>query len=391
MASAPRSNGDFERWQVNHQGQRRRALCTIVVNGQDVTRAIDPHLLSVQTVARRGLATEADEAIIELDDREGRLAIPPPKADLEVWLGWMGEAMGLTWTGFIEDVESGFSRRGGARRLWLQAKGFDGLALKKAHFRIAWGDGEAREIPLEEVLTQAGTAAGLSVKISPSMRNISRKYWAQNESFLNFGWRLARELGGNFKVAGNVATMVHATDGQNVDGDQMGTVIAEWGINLLQWRIKPFATAPQAQQASSVTYNKETGNWETLRRNIESDLPFVSQSVTSLPGPAPNRVTADQWNVALENSVLTKRGVGSIVINGEPSAMVGGKVDIKGARAGVDGTYGIDEVEHVYSRAGGFTTTITCKFPELDSGPFVAWDWVKPPPKPPEVNEPEQH
>lgn len=364
---------------ATRQSQRRRALCTIVVDGIDVTRAMDPHLLSVSTVARLGDKNEADTASIELDDRDGRLAIPPPEVPIEVSLGWMNESMGLVWSGFVWDVESGFSRRGGARRLWIEAKGFDGYALKTTHFRCAWGDAEGKEITLEEVLTDAAGTVGLSMKVSPSMRGISRKYWAQNESFLHFGWRLAKELGGDFKVTGNVATMINATDGLNVDGEKMPTIDANWGENLISWRLKPFSARPQKGAAATVVYNRKTGRWDQYVKKAESDLPFgLSESIVSLPAPAANRVTAEQWNIGLEEVADARRGFGSIVINGEPAALIGGRVNIKGARAGVDGLYMIEEVEHVYSRTAGFLTTLNLRYPEFFDGPniFGKFDWA---------------
>lgn len=360
------------------QAQRRRALCTVVVDGNDITRAIDPHLISVQTIARIGDMNQADTASIELDDRDGRLAIPPPDAPIEISLGWQNESLGLVWTGKVQDIESGFSRRGGARRLWIEARGIDNYALQTAHFRCAWGDGRTEKIPLERVLKEAGSAAGVSVRIAPSMANISREYWAQNESFLHFGWRLAHELGGNFKVEGDVATMVNATDGENVDGVEMPAITAEWGVNLISWRIKPFSAAPQAGKATTVYFDREKGEWQQITKEIEGELPFdVTRAQISLPAPAANRVTAEQWNMGMYEGALANRGLGTIVINGEPAARYGGKVQLKGARAGIDGIYTIDEVEHVYSRSAGFITTLTTKFPNLGWGPLgPEWGWV---------------
>lgn len=155
-------------------------------------------------------------------------------------------------------------------------------------------DNPPKEYTLEEVLQEAGQAAGFTVKVSPSMREIKRGYWAQqNESFLNFGARLAKELGGNFKVVGDVATMVHATDGVNADGEQIGTIDAEWGVNLIGWRIKPFSAEPQAQKAASVVYDRSKGAFDVLDRAIGGDPPFgLSRAVTSLPAPASTASTA---------------------------------------------------------------------------------------------------
>lgn len=299
----------------------------------------------------------------------------------------------------MKDIESGFSRRGGGRRLWLQCQSWTPFGGGHDRASRSWGEGERpqsatvqfedwdkppKEYTLEEVLQEAGQAAGFTVKVSPSTRAIKRAYWAQqNESSLNFGARLAKELGGNFKVVGDVATMVHATDGVNADGEQIGTIDAEWGVNLIGWRIKPFSAEPQAQKAASVVYDRGKGAFDVLDRAIGGDPPFgLSRAITSLPAPAPNKQTAEQWNVGLSEGSLANRGTGSVILNGEPAAQPDGRVNIKGARAGVDGNYGIDEVEHVYSRSGGFITTLSVKFPQPLANDIIygkEWGWVKPP------------
>jgi hypothetical protein len=126
-------------------------------------------------------------------------------------------------------------------------------------------------------------------------------------------------------------------------------------------------------------YNREMGEWDATRKHIEGDLPFGrSMQQLSLPAPAPNKQVADQWNVALGAGSEANRGVGSCVINGEPAAAPFGHVIIKGARAGVDGEYMISEVQHQYSRSGGFITTLYMKFPLGDPANaqlLRSWDW----------------
>lgn len=366
---------------MTYQGFRTRALCRIVVDGDDVTKAFDPHLISVQ-VTTTSDATQADRAQIEIDDRDGRLAIPPDEAPVEVSLGWTTESLGVVFTGQMEEIELGFSRRGSGRRLWIVAKGFDAGGLGRAHFQQAWGDGQGEEISLEDVLKKsAQMAGGIQMKISPSMRDIKRKYWAQDESFHHLGMRLARELGGLFKVTGQTATFVNMTDGINADGEEMGTIEAVWGENMIGWRIKPFVARPQAQTAAASHFDRALGAWGEIEKAIGGDLPFGrSAAIAGLPGPAPNKQTADQWTVGLTEASVLKRGMGFVLLNGEPAALPYGRVNVKGARAGVDGLYSIEEVEHLYSRSG-FLTRVNVNNPKPTANEIVygeRWGWVKP-------------
>jgi hypothetical protein len=78
------------------------------------------------------------------------------------------------------------------------------------------------------------------------------------------------------------------------------------------------------------------------------------------------------------------RGTGACVINGEPTAKVSGSLKMIGSRAGVDGLYEIEEVEHNYSRSGGYITQCSLVNPRLDLstgayGPETGWP-EKPPP-----------
>jgi len=100
-----------------YQGGRRRAHCKIVVDGKDVTNAFDPHLISVQVVDKEG--AETDTCSIELDDRDARLHIPPDDAPVSVSLGWHRENFPVIFEGRVADVESGFGRSNGGRRLWI--------------------------------------------------------------------------------------------------------------------------------------------------------------------------------------------------------------------------------------------------------------------------------
>ena len=137
-----------------------------LVHGQDISTRLHPYLISVQTIDN--LEGGMDECHIELDDRNAELQIPPDGAELQVCLGWAGEGprlfdsgrgsagfknipknllqmtpeqvkqeakfggpgLVIVFDGWVVKVESGFGRRGGGRRMWIDGEGDNSKAGK---------------------------------------------------------------------------------------------------------------------------------------------------------------------------------------------------------------------------------------------------------------------
>jgi phage protein D len=444
---------------VEHQGPRRHAWCQILVHGKDISSRLFPYLISVQVIDKLGGGS--DECNIELDDRNAELQIPPDGAELQVCLGWKGEGPRLTdygresaaggqgiiqtapmgeakfggpgleivFDGWVENCESGFGRRGGGRRLWIEGKGHNDKGLNKevqSDFLGAGkeddsaggeggvaggaggdggtgdaataGGGGGGKIPLKDMMTKVFGAAGLQVVMSPAMEKISRDYWRINDSPMNFGERIARETGGFFKIMKNKAVLVSAGESTAADGSPMPTIEAIWGINLIGWRIKPYIGRPQYGEAQSKFFDVFKGGWEDIKSQISAVTPFGgTNAVAHAVNSVADKATGEQTNQGAGADVQGRRGTGWVLLNGEPTAKAGGYVVIDGARPGVDGTYRIKEAEHNYTRGVGYTTRCQVENPsgtdagmkwKQDPGPGrVAPPEMEGPPAPPEEGE----
>jgi phage protein D len=399
---------------------RRRAFCQIVIDNVDVTHEYEPHLISVVVIDAQ---SQTDTCSIELDDRDGKLPIPEDNKPILVRLGWAGSgpspnvvmarggggAGELAWEGGglkrvfwggVSSVESGFARRGGGRRLWIEGTSGNLRDQGKEVMRKTWGDGDLQDhlqralggeaasgglgtsgagtgsvsgsipsfgqtnqqkggkgTPLETVLREAAKAAGYKLEISPLLAQVTRDFWHQNSSFHSFGEQLARELGGAFKIKGDTAYMNSTNDGKNILGEDAGEIDATWGFNLISWRIKPFTTRPDYKKSKSNWYDLFEGAWKSVENNIGAQAPFGrGNAALSLPSPAPNRQVGEQLNGGSASDSAALRGTGWVVINGEPEAASLKLLKVVGARPGVDGQYKIKEAEHHYTRNGGYTT-----------------------------------
>lgn len=341
------------------QTMRRKAICVVIVNDIDVTNRLDPHLLSVEVCEKSN--GEDDYCTIELDDRDARLDIPSLDAPLQIWFGWTSESTLNVFTGNVTEVESAFGRKDGGRRLYIQGRGRNAFGAAKDMVLQHWGEGQKEDgtegtgIALSQVLQDAFAHAGMSINVHGQLADLKRDYWLQmNESAPHFATRIAKEVGGLFKIAGGVAAFT--IPGQNADGSAVATIPAVWGVNLISWRIIPFVARSTWAQANTDYYDVLKSQWQRISKGLGGSNPFSQvSSIMQLPAPAPNASVGGQQNngTAVTNDLNRSRGW--VIINGEPAATPGASLVVRGARPGVDGTYFIDTVEHTYSRQGYVT------------------------------------
>ena len=418
---------------AQHQGPRRHSAVQIVVNGlagrtgEDVTSKLHPYLISVQVI---DTTSGQDQCNIELDDRNAELQLPPDRVRLQVAMGWSGVGprlpdrgrssliasrlnqtqalqlggqgpmtmperyltpgapnaeqpwggggMGLVFDGTVTEVESGFGRRGGGRRVWITATSGNVLAPTKEVGQQTLGSGrpddgqDGEQIPLKNFMQKIFATTGMQVKISPEMAKITRNFWNSNQSPMDWGMEFARTNGGIFKIAGGVAMLTKV--GENVDRDKMPSVEAIWGVNLIGWRIRPYTGRPQWGGAQARFFDLASGTWDKVDQAIGGSTPFgAAKAISKLVHTVADKATGQQANKGTEQSSLTNRGTGWALINGEPEAKANGYVIIDRARPGVDGTYQISEVEHNYQRGVGYTTRMNVKYPSPKAGGY-GWD-----------------
>lgn len=385
----------------------RRAFVWISIMGKDVTSSMDPHLISVTVLLKKG---GASTAAIELDDRDASLPIPPDRAAVKIMLGWSGigptlplnehvkkiygfsvpdkkirekleelpyqaSGMQVVFMGTINSVESGFSRNGGGRRIWIECKStsFKNDGKTPASMTLGHGqpnDGDGQQISIADFVANVGKNHGFNV-ITQGVDHIKRDFWAQdNESFFAMGQRLALAHGLNFEVWGNNA---YFTDPDKLaNGNDTPSIEAKWGMNLISWRIKPYSARAQWKGATAPFFDTWNGLWKSATQDIGGDGPFGNNAATaSLPGSAPNAQAGEQMLGGMTTESREKRGTGWVIINGEPVCIPRATLIVQGARPGVDGSYRIDEAEHNYTRGGGFTTRCNVSHPQLNTADYL--------------------
>lgn len=325
----------------------KRAVFMVTVAGTNITSTLSPVLISLSVSDKVG--THSDTATLEIDDTEGRIVMPQIGAPVIVALGWEEGGVRVVFTGTVDEVKSSGSRSSG-RTLTITAKGMDTTKKPKEAQQRHFDD-----MSVSDILKKAGEMAGVTdIEIDPSLASLTRKYFEmRDESFIHMGERLAREIGGNFRIQGTRAIM------SKRGGTYTAAVVAAWGKNLHSWDISPALGRTQYSKVRARWYDALKAEWQEKEEStkLSADARHDHRYAKFDENEAGQQTASD--------AATSERdaGDGSVTIEGNTEAIPDGLCIVTGARGGVDGAYRIESVTHTYSRGGGFVTQISLKQP----------------------------
>lgn len=330
----------------------KRALYSVVVNGQDITSTLSPILTAASISLQSG--DEADTAAITLDDTGGLIDMPETGATIQIALGWAGQGLRIVFDGTVDETVSTGSR-GGGMALAIAAKGFAAEGAAKDRRRRHWDNATAQKI-----LGDAAKAAGVSsVRVDPDLAQIKLTYWAMDdESFLAMGRRLARRIGGVFQVQGDVAQMAKK------GASYAPTVTATRGANLHDWTLAPVLGRAIYGKIIAPFFDRNAGTWD----QIEVTTGLGGDAVLKISPPANDRDDARRQARAKAEECKRASGGGYLTIEGSTDAIPDGACIVVGARPGIDRSYRIIGVDHTIDRGGGWITRLRLGHPESSTG-----------------------
>ena len=336
----------------------RQAVFFISIDGQDVTSKFDPHLISLQIKITDG--GESDTCDITLDDRGGQLKLPRADADVIARLSWSDGGGAVTFIGKTDEPESEGSR-GQGMVLNVTARAADMKGEQKEK-KEAHKDDET----FESVAKEWGQKAKLDVKVTGKIAKIKRDYWAmQNESFLSWGQRMAEELGATFKVQGKKAVFIPRNSHESTTGQSLSSVTAEYGRNIINWRITPRRNRPIYNKAVVRWYDEKEAKWK--REDVQLSGSTGRVPLVETMKHADKDRAKDKADSNAEEAKRGKGG-GQITLDGEPAAQAQALCIVQGVRAGIDGAYRITTATHNFSRDSGWTTTLDLGEPNEGAG-----------------------
>lgn len=331
-------------WQVKWQ---------VMLAGQDLTAAWASVLIDISINDKAGEAS--DTCDLTLDDKAGQLRMPSKRAPLAVYLEGV-----KVFGGFVEKTSSSSSRSSG-RLLKVKAKGFDtgGKAKQPQHFHLD-------DVDLGGYMGKLADQAGLTIAIDPAFAAIKQNYWAADgESLIAIGERMARKLGGTFKIRGDQAILAKRGTGLAPNGATMPSIVAEVGVNLEDWDITPKDPRGQFAGGQARWFDRPSASFKATELDFDNADFEATNVLRSLSADGDE---ADSVLDARKRDGERDAGSGSVSLDLTVGAMVEGTCLVKGTRPGIDGSYVIDGVKHSASRSGGSKTKLDLKQPGGGAG-----------------------
>lgn len=325
----------------------------VTIDGRNVTSILDPLLLELRVQRSAGQA--ADNLDMTLADVDGRIALPNKRSTVHV------SVSGTTiFDGFVTDVTCDITKDEG-RTVKLSASSVDeGGKAKQRSLR------HKDKAKFSETAAEFGQKAGFTVKTVGSIGDEERDYWLQqNESFISWGQRMAREMGATFKAQGTKAIFVARNEGVSASGKPLTSISAAWGDNLISASIKVITTKPKYSKVRVSYFDKDKGKRVDVDADVDdTDVDAILRQHLSTATEKHARSRAE----ALKKESMRQSGQGSIEIVGNALAEPEANVDVSGVRAGVDGTYRIHDLDHRLTKRGGFRTSIQVRQPQGGAG-----------------------
>ena len=333
----------------------RRAVYDLVVDGKSINPAVDPRLISLRLTEKRG--ADADELEIVLDDRDGKLAIPPAGAVISLKLGWLDLASGAS----PQLIDKGSFKVDGRRhggtpdQLTLSAKSADLTRAFRTRRTQSW-----RDTTLGAVLGDVAARNALQAAVAADKAAIIVNHLTQGrESDSAFLARLGRIHDAVATVKAGRLLFAAVGSGQTAGGQEIpGMTLTRRSGDRHAW-----------EAAERENYSGVTVQWRDRRSARTSSVTVGSAENARKLGKiyATEKAARQAADSARSKQDRKVARFSLDLARGEPSLYPERTVTVSGFKPELDGSaWLIVEAQHALDAAGGLKTSLQM---ELNPGP----------------------
>ena len=313
------------------------------VNGQDITPKLGGRLIELRLSESRG--EEADQLSLTLDDADGRMAIPPKGATIDVQLGWAGQLVDKG--SFVVDETE---HSGAPDRISIRARSANmGQSLRQRTSR-SW-----HNTTLGTIVQELAQANDLPARIAPALAQLPVQHLDQtNESDLHLLTRLARQHDAVATIKKGQLIFLPINSRTTASGQPLDSIhITRSSGDQHRWHTaeRTSYTGVQAHwhdthsaQTHTVTAGQEGDNTKTLKDTYATEREASAAAQAEL-----QRIDRGAATLSLTLAL------------GRPHLMPQSSVTVQGFKPEIDGQdWLVKTVEHTIAD-GGYTTRLECE------------------------------
>ncbi|BFM16257.1 phage late control D family protein [Maricurvus nonylphenolicus] len=251
------------------------------VNGRDISDTTQSRLVRLTLVDHGG--SKSDQLTMVLDDHDGRLAIPPRKARIQLALGWQGQHLADKGE-FIVD-EAGHS--GPPDQLTIVARSANFTSNFSEKTTKSW-----HQVTVGDILKTIAEKHGLDPAISEILAERAIEHIDQtNEGDANFLTRLGKRYGAMASVKNGRLIFKTKGDGLTVSGIKLpATTVKKRDCSLHRYNDN---SQDQYTGVKCYWHNKETGNKSTIVLGEEGKVKTLRSSLPTKEEA--EHVAAAEW------------------------------------------------------------------------------------------------
>ncbi|WP_406821518.1 phage late control D family protein [Pseudomonas sp. KnCO4] len=320
-----------------------RPMFRIVADGRDITALINDRLLLLRTSDKP--AMESDEFELRIDDRAQAVSLPARGANIEVYLGYQGQALARLGRYTVDEVEV----TGPPDTISIRGKASDMRGSGKTTRNASW-----ENVSLQQIVRDVAARNGWQAvcQVATKLPRVDQR----NESDFNFVTRLAKQYDCTAKVAEGRLVVMQRQGGKSVRGKALGMVtISRSDVSRYSFRLGDRNT----QKAVQTTHqDKKTGDLQVVQlANDESPtgMPPIHTDRHIYPNKSAAEQAAKARLAAFNRSTAGVR----LEMPGRTDLFAERMISAQGFKVGLDGEYLIDSVEQVFT-ASGWSTTVEC-------------------------------
>jgi len=319
----------------------------IYKDGEDVTARFQDRATSIIVELSSG-AGEQDHVEIVLDDREWLIATPRAKDRLTVYLGY--EEVGLAYMGSFEinSVQFSFPPRS------ISVRGTAASSLNDLKSQMVKGFADQT---VEQILAEAGSKIGMKVDVHPSIADQKIPFLNNTASYAHLISRLEQHYGAVAKINDGRLSLTPRGSGKSVSDLAQPTFVL---------RAESFADLQVLVESRGETASTKARYFDRTTNErvfVESKSKLTDLDTTSthtiqelFNSKEEAQAAADAAQGQLDRS--TGR-ISATLAEGDPWVRDQQRIVVTGIRDGINGSFLVDLVRHVFTKNGALRTSFT--------------------------------